>query len=1085
MASRAQTVTILFTDLVGSTELLQRAGDEHAQVLFNANYLLLREAAAEHGGAEVKSLGDGLMVAFDSVSDAVRCAIVMQQRSRRPVHGEWLRVRIGLNTGEALIDDASAEVDYFGAAVVIARRLCDSARPGQILCSDAAAGQLRGHQTFSFKDIGELSLKGFSTPVATCDVLYDREGPLTLSSEAPFVGRTDELARLEARLEDARGGRGSIVVLAGEPGVGKTRVAEEFAERAAASGAQVLRGRCYEGEWAPPFGPFVEAIQAYVREADPSALRADLGGGAPTIARLVPELHDTLPDLPELTPLQPDEERFRLLDATAQFLTAAASHGPIVLLFDDLHWAQRGTLAMLQHVTRSSRSSGLLIVGTYRDVEVSHAHPLADALAGLGREVAYETMALKGLLETEIATLLSTVLEEVADPGLVQAIRDETGGNPFFIREVLALLIEEQKLQRAGGQWRLAVEPGALNIPESAREVIGRRLSRLPDDTNRLLRGASAFSGAFDIATVALATGHAEAQSFDAIDHALAAQLVKFAGPHDSYEFTHALIRHTLYGGLDSLRQVRLHRQIAEALEARHTVRDALIQHAGEIAYQYHRSASLPGAERGVEHALNAAAKAEGAAAWDEQVTFLQIALDLLPDGDTGRARLLARLSTALMWALRPEESIRTAKEAAAAIAIAEGADASAEYLHGAMLASYESGSMLSSFALASEGMRYIGARRDGVWANLLQFDYQARAASDPESLGILMPAGDADFETWCEVMRGLHPDEWPLLDSWFESRDQLIRDLNRRSVQGVNRVAADMCYLGDARRAVTILLDALPLAERDGRIAEQVAFHGELARCYAALGELEAARVSLERCAAMVSRLPGPSPHTQQLSIAQLELLMATGTGLAPAAPVLEKWRRQAAPEANYARALMFAVGALAYAHAGRDDDAIDMIEKALPAIERAPAGELNLPGIACLAAWALWVLQRLDHVEAIERCLRERVVAPDHRCILQDGRVALGRVSALQGRYDDASGWFASARTVLEADGQRPLRAIVDYDEGLMYARRNDDGDRERALPLLNAAIRQFHEIGMDGWVRQAEASRAQLFASDWLAD
>jgi tetratricopeptide (TPR) repeat protein len=255
---------------------------------------------------------------------------------------------------------------------------------------------------------------------------------------------------------------------------------------------------------------------------------------------------------------------------------------------------------------------------------------------------------------------------------------------------------------------------------------------------------------------------------------------------------------------------------------------------------------------------------------------------------------------------------------------------------------------------------------------------------------------------------------------------------------------------------------------------------HGYLGRCFAALGELEDARASCDRCAALIARMPGSSVQTQQLDIAQLELLVASGEGWAAAAPLIEFWLGRDAREGRYSRALQRSIGALAFAQAGREDDALAMIAKALPAIERAPIGEVNLPCVLCNSAWALWILERTDHIEAIEKSLREKVVGPDHRFILQDGRLALGRICALTGRYNEASEWFAKARTVLEEDGQRPLRAIVDYDEALMYARRNAAGDGERALPLLDAAMQQFAEIGMTGWARQAEELRATLTAS-----
>jgi hypothetical protein len=729
---------------------------------------------------------------------------------------------------------------------------------------------------------------------------------------------------------------------------------------------------------------------------------------------------------------------------------------------------------MMRHVARFVTKHRILMLGAYRDVELDRQHPLSDALAQLRREVEYERIALKGLDEGDIGAMLTSITEHEVPEAFVHAISEETDGNPFFIREVLLHLVEEGKIFQQDGRWAASMSIAEMGIPEGVRQVIGRRLSRLSGEANKLLTAASGFNGPFHVDLAGAAAGLDESAALDAIDEALQAQLLSSTGEADIYNFTHALIRHTLYGELSPSRQVRLHRQIAEAMER--VYGDRAEEHAAELAFQYHRSAAVSGAERGVPYAIAAADAAESSAAWDEQVAFLQMALELLAEGDARRARLFARLGIAHMWALQPEEGMRAATAAARLIAAGEGNDAAADYLYKAMNAAFEAGSMLPSYALASEGMRYIGARRDRVWAELLFYDHQARSAVAPDALGILLPAGEPEFETWLTVMKGLRPDEWAVSYARFESREQVIHDVDKMSA-GVAQATAALYYVGDARRARRLLNAALPVAEREGRIAEQVLIHGELARALAALGEFAEARASCDACAALIARLPGPSVHAQQLDIAQIEILGASGEGLAALAPLIEPAIRRDAPEGRYARALLFSVAALVYAQAGREDDSIAMIVKVLPAIERSPVGEVNLPCVLCNSAWALWILQRTDYIEAIEKSLREKVVGPDHRFILQDGRLALGRLCALQGRYDEASEWFAKARTVLEEDGQHPLRAIVDYDEALMYARRNAAGDRERALPLLDAAMQQFAEIGMTGWMRLGEELRAKL--------
>src|SRR5262249_1142992 len=216
------------------------------------------------------------------------CAVAMQQTTRARAAGERLAMRVGLHVGEALRD----ERDWMGTPVTMARRLCDEAAAGQILCSAAVVGLLGGRPGFPVGGLGALAPKGFAAPVAAFEVHYDRDDPAAVLRHTPFLGRAGELARLGRRLEEARAGRGGVAMLVGEAGIGKTRTLEEFAETARAQEVLVLWGRCYEGEAARPYGPFSEAIAEYARKADAATLRADLGQGAAPLARLVPLLRE-------------------------------------------------------------------------------------------------------------------------------------------------------------------------------------------------------------------------------------------------------------------------------------------------------------------------------------------------------------------------------------------------------------------------------------------------------------------------------------------------------------------------------------------------------------------------------------------------------------------------------------------------------------------------------------------------------------------------------------------------------------------------------------------------------------------------
>jgi len=1068
------TTTILFTDLVNSTELLQRAGDERARRILHAHHRLLREAVAANGGHEVKWLGDGLMVAFPSAADAVRCAIAMQQAARRPVEGERLAIRVGVNVGEVLRDES----DYVGGAVVVARRLCDRAGGGEILCGSLVVALLHGRQAFTFRDRGQLELKGLPQPVAASEVVYEPDATALLA-HTPFVGRAAEMAQLAEKLPGLRAGRGGLVMLVGEPGIGKTRAAEEFAEIARGEGVVVLWGHCFEGEWTPPYGPFVEALGEYAQAADLDTLGQDLGLGAPSLARLVPAIRRRLPKVPDPVRLEPDEERVRLLDAVSQFLIAVAARSPLVLVLDDLHWADRGTLTLLRHIARTTACHRLLLIGTYRDVELDPQHPLADALAVVRREVEYERLVLRGLAPTDVGMLLDTIAEADVGQALTQAISAETNGNPFFIREVLIHLAEGGKLRQEGDRWKATAPTIAdLGIPEGLRQVITRRLARLSEDTNRLLSAASAFTGPFEFAIVMSVAGVSEAAGLAALDEALGAQLIRAADRPDCYTFVHALIRHTLYGEMNPSRRVRLHRHVAETMETLHGERATA--RAAELAYQYHRSAVLPGAERGVTYAIAAAERAEAEAAWDDAATFLRMALELMESHDTRRPRVQARMGLALAWAMNFVPALRTSREAATQIAMTEGRDAAADYLAVLVFALNECGFNAGSDALDREGVEevvslvrlgldYIGARRDMAWVILRSIDIIRRELDDPDYAGIALDTPERrELGRVCQQLAVVPR----VTSSWPEALQiSSVSVLVGASVPGVASSWPGVPPFTYSRGDLAVAYAEAEQGEKQGRLAHSALAWTRVFRFHTARGEFAQASEARRRLPALLDRIPDTSFVYNHWTAAEDEWRMARDEDWG--APMLgTRGPSTDVGIVKYYRAPTDAAVARSHARMGTPDRALRRLARVIIAIDKAPAWAENYIRTICDAAETLWLIDRTDFVEVIERNLREKIVIDVHPYPMMDGRLALARVCALQGRSEEACEWFAKARTVLEELEARPLRAIVDFDEALTFLRRGRADDQERARPLLAAALRAFREIGMTGWVRRAQA-------------
>jgi class 3 adenylate cyclase len=587
-------VTVLFTDLVGSTELLSSLGEAAFDALRRVHFGALRDAIDHHGGEEIKTLGDGMLTVFGSAADAVNCAVAMQQAVDRriPRGAAPLAIRIGLALGDVTFE----ENDVFGIPVVEAARLVAAARAGQILVTALVRAVGGGRSGATFTDLGPLSLKGLPEPVPTCEVAWEPHAepalplPALLTDVGPiFVGRDGDLQRLAQLWKEAAAGERRVALLAGEPGVGKTRLAAELAGRAHAEGAALLAGRCDE-DLGVPYQPFVEALRHFVDHTPADQLSGRVGRYGGELVRLVPELAEVLPGVPPPLRSDPETERYRLFDAVAGWLVALSAEQPVLLVIDDLQWAAKPTLLLFRHVARSAEPMQLLIVGTYRDTELGHDHPLVEVLADLRRQSGVERFSLQGLDEPGVVAYVEHAAgRALGDEELLLArtIHEETEGNPFFVREVLRHLAETGAVEQREEGWATRLPVEELGIPEGVREVVGRRLARLSDAALPVLRMAAVAGAEFEVPVLRAAGDLDEEDVIAALEEAGAARLV-IETPGGRYRFSHALVRHTLYDGLSTARRPVLHRRVAEAIEAAHAGR--LDDYLPALALHYSRA---------------------------------------------------------------------------------------------------------------------------------------------------------------------------------------------------------------------------------------------------------------------------------------------------------------------------------------------------------------------------------------------------------------------------------------------------------------------------------------------------------------
>jgi tetratricopeptide (TPR) repeat protein len=535
--------------------------------------------------------------------------------------------------GVLLYDLTTGRVPFTGddPLTIISQHVHAHVVPPRVLCPDIPLGLETVIVRLLAKDPAQRFSTASETRAALLDSLKSTESVpaetapvvaiLDALSRGRLVGRNDELAEARELWKRAREGRGHAVLLSGEPGAGKSRLAREITIQAAVDGAVVLSGGCYEYEAATPYLPFVEAFRRWVREEKSDEhLREVLGEAATQIAKLAPEIETRLGPFPERQELAAHEERLLFFDAVVQVFSNIARRQSLLFYADDLHWADRGTLWLLGHLLRQLRNERVLILGAYRETELDRAHPLAKSLVDWNRERLITRIALRRFNESETGDQLGALLGEQVSGEFAVAVHRETEGNPFFVEEVLKALIERGSVRRESGRWRRC-DMEELLIPQSVKEAIGNRLDRVSQNTNEVLRVSAILGKVFTFEELSAAAAQNEDTLLDALDEATGAQLI-VAGSGDSFSFTHDKIREVLYEELNPIRRRRLHRHVAEGLERRCKTSTCAVE---KLAHHYIKAGDH---QRGLEYAKQAATEAVRVFAFDEAIAAYGRACD-------------------------------------------------------------------------------------------------------------------------------------------------------------------------------------------------------------------------------------------------------------------------------------------------------------------------------------------------------------------------------------------------------------------------------------------------------------------------
>ncbi len=703
-------------------------------------------------------------------------------------------------------------------------------------------------------------------------------------SGSTLVGRDADIARIAQRLGEARNARGSIVALSGEAGIGKTRLARAMAQQANRDGFTVLWTRALPVDWQPPYQTWIDVILQGVESLPAPAPGQTTPAWVAPLLPVIPALARRFPGAVPAGPLSQQEERFRLVDAISRCLRDLAHSGPLLIVLDDIQWCDPDSLHLLRSIGHLPRDLPLVVMPLLRDDCLGRPAPLTESLGQLRREDRFEEIRLRGLTDEEVRWLVDDIAPQQVAPDQIRRISEGTRGNPFFVEAIVRFLIEEGRLVAPDS------EPGTIGrtgliVPESLRLVVDHRLARLAPATQRMLRLAAVCTNGFDFDVLSSLTRLDDEALLEAIDEALAARLIApVDAASERYDFLHALIRGALYDSWSPSRRAHLHRQLAISLEQIHAQRPDLW--AAELTAHYQISASLPGAERGVPHALTAARAAGRSSAPDQAVSYLRIARDLsanLPAPE--RAAILAELAIAEAGTLGQAESLPTIDQTLRLMGeIVVPPKEIARFLAGVVTSLHDRGVAPEEWLpLVRRGLALVPPddtltrarltlmipRWEPVVAGIVKASRWL--GSDPDAVAVARSSGDEGL-----FARSMQP--WDLPD---RTVTQSLTELASgwQSPEAVIR-ALTICggfwpyYDGDLGRARELFDHLLSFSERHGSVHGRAEATVRLALIQTALGDLAWARTTMGGARSLVGRL-GPD-HRLHASLWWLVALLA-----------------------------------------------------------------------------------------------------------------------------------------------------------------------------------------------------------------
>ncbi len=900
-----------------------------------------------------------------------------------------------------------------------------------------------------------------------------------------FVGRGHELAEFLAGLEDARAGRSALFLIAGEPGIGKSRLAAELTAHAEARGAKVLWGRCWEAGGAPAYWPWVQALRAYIRDVDRERLRAELGGGAADIAQMLPELRELFPDLPPPPrSLDPEGARFRLFDSTASFLRASGTGQPLVVVLDDLHAGDAPSLLLLRFLAHELRDARVVLVGAYRDREAGAQNAVRETMAELHREPITRPVQLGGLGPAEVARFIESVAGTAPSARLSAAIQAETEGNPLFVGELVRLLAAEGRLQEAGHpDWR-------PSIPRGLRDVIGHRLRHLSADCKRLLSVASVLGREFRLDALERVSERPADEMLGLLDEARVARVIgELPSARGGLRFSHALIRDSLYGDLVTSDRLQLHRRTAEVLEELYA-QDAE-PYLAEIAHHFLEAATEEDVGKAVDYARRAGDRAATLLAYEEAARLYLMALEAL---DLGR-RTDDHARCDLLLCLGDSEArggdLAAAKEAflrAAQLARQLGSPqqlARAALGYGGRFAWFRAGGdrrlialLEAALAALPSGDSVLRARVLGRLAGALRDDPvpERRAALTREAVEIARRLGDR--ATLAYSLEATYAAlSWPAdTAQWLETIKELTRlaeqvgDSEQVFIGRLHEIAVSMVR-GELHAVPAQLRRALAVAEELRQPAQMWGLAITRGMLAAFAGRIEEADEWLQKAAELGAGAQGlDATFYSVMNLQEWTVRRAQGR-LAEVEQSVAGFLEEH-PSWHLLRCVLASI----HSELGHEQQARDELEL----IARDDFASLHLGTewffsaslLAEVCAFLGDSLRAARLYELLSPYANFNVISHPEVALGSASRY-LGILAATIGRWDDAARHFEHALSMNTRIGARPWVAHTQVDYACMLRARDAPGDRQKAIELTREAHATYRRLGMESWATKLEES------------